>query len=61
MEFFATSIIFPANQDRYKAVGDFGGTVLAVIFKPLGSEAIAVISMRQASRKERWAHENSKT
>ena len=35
------------------AVGWFGDAIIAVIFKPLGSEALSVISMRHASRKER--------
>jgi len=55
-EFFAASVIIPAKVGRLKAVGEFGGTILAVIFKPLGSEAISVISMRRASRNERKAH-----
>ena len=61
LDFFAASSVFSANDGRYKSAGAFGGTVLAVIVKPLGSEAIAVISMRRASRKERNAHENNKT
>lgn len=40
------------------AIGEFRQTILAVIFKPLGSEAISVISMRRASRKERSAYEH---
>jgi uncharacterized DUF497 family protein len=52
-EFFAASVVVPAKESRFKAIGEFRGVVLAVIFKPLGSEAIAVISMRRASRKER--------
>ncbi len=55
IEFFAASTIIPAKKDRFKAIGEFGGIVLAVIFKPLGTEAISVISMRRASRKERSA------
>ena len=53
IEFFAASIVVPAKDGRFKAVGMFGEMVLAVIFKPLGSEAISVISMRRANRKER--------
>ena len=57
MEFFAASVVFPAKKGRFKAVGRFGDTILAVIFAPLGREAVAVISMRKASRKERKAHD----
>lgn len=53
LEFFAGSVVLPAKQNRFKAIGRFDGTILAVIFKPLGTEAISVISMRRASRKER--------
>jgi uncharacterized protein len=55
LEFFAASVVFPAKHGRLKAVGPFGDTLLAVIFKPLGAEAVSVISMRRASRKERKA------
>ncbi|ESW85551.1 hypothetical protein X770_22810 [Mesorhizobium sp. LSJC269B00] len=59
IEFFATSTVLPAKADRFKAIGEFGEIILAVIFKPLGSEAISVISMRRASRKERSVYEQS--
>ncbi|MBB4568205.1 BrnT family toxin [Rhizobium leucaenae] len=48
---FAGSIVVPANEGRSMAVG--GRDVAAVVFKPLGSQAISVISIRPASRKER--------
>ncbi|MBB4955226.1 uncharacterized DUF497 family protein [Agrobacterium vitis] len=54
LDFFEGSTIYPAKQGRSLAIGDFKGQiVIAVIFRPLGSEAISVISMRVASRKER--------
>lgn len=53
MEFFANSKVFPAKKDRYMAIGEFAGSAITVVFSPLGSEAIAVISMRPASQKER--------
>lgn len=54
MEFFASSIVVPAKQARFMAIGEFQGTVVvAVIFVPMGSEAISVVSMRAASTKER--------
>jgi uncharacterized DUF497 family protein len=55
-EFFATSLVIPAKRDRWMAIGEFQGEIVAVVFKPLGSEAISVISMRPASRKERRKH-----
>ena len=59
IEFFEASIVVPARDGRFKAIGEFEGCVLAVIFKPLGAEAIAVISMRHASRKERNVHDKA--
>jgi uncharacterized DUF497 family protein len=56
-EFFANATTTPARSRRFRAIGAFRGTIVAVIFAPLGSEAISVISMRRASRKERSAHE----
>ena len=54
LDFFETSIVYPARDGRYMALGDFENrTVLAVVFRPLGAEAISVISMRVASRNER--------
>ncbi|MDL2407367.1 BrnT family toxin [Rhizobium calliandrae] len=56
LEFFRDAKIGPAKADRFVAVGELDGQmVIAVVFKPLGSEAISVISMRPASSKERRA------
>lgn len=53
LEFFSDAIAVPAKQGRLKAIGLFQGSPLTVIFRPLGSEALAVISMRRANRQER--------
>lgn len=53
IEFFEKAVVFGARDGRVKAVGDLRGLTMAVIFKPLGSEAISIISMRKANRKER--------
>jgi uncharacterized DUF497 family protein len=52
-EFFASAAVFPAKAGRFMAVGEHDGVVVAVVFALLGTEAIAPISMRPASRKER--------
>ncbi|MGH6735703.1 MAG: BrnT family toxin [Methyloceanibacter sp.] len=57
LDFFAASAVIPAKHGRLKAIGPHGGKLLTVIYKPLGREALAVISMRPASRKERRAYE----
>lgn len=54
IEFFAESMVTPSRDGRYVAIGEFRGEIIiAVVFRPLGSEALSVISMRPASRKER--------
>lgn len=56
VEFFEGSTVFPSVNGRFVAVGNLNGEiVIAVVIKPLGSEAISVISMRPASLKERNA------
>jgi uncharacterized DUF497 family protein len=56
-EFFENAVTTPAKEGRVRAIGRFQGTVVTVIFQPLGIEGIAVISMRRASRKERKGHD----
>jgi len=54
VEFFAAATVQPAKQDRFLAIGNLNGAVVvAVVFRPLGTEALSVISMRRASEKER--------
>ena len=54
VEFFESATIYPARGNRFVAVGMLERVaVIAVIFAPLGSEAIAVVSMRPASPTER--------
>ncbi|TPW27115.1 hypothetical protein FJU08_20835 [Martelella alba] len=54
IEFFDRSKVAPAKLGRWLAIGEFKGEmVIAVVFRPLGSEALSIISMRPASRKER--------
>ena len=42
------------------AIGKFNNRLHTVIFQRLGAEAIAVISMRRASKKERALYERDK-
>jgi uncharacterized DUF497 family protein len=51
--FFERARIEPARDGRAKAIGLLGGHCVVVIFKLLGQEALSVISMRYASKKER--------
>lgn len=53
-EFFLSARVGPAKEGRFIAVGELNGQIIvAVVFKPLGSEALSIISMRPAARKER--------
>lgn len=53
-EFFEAATIKPVHSNREMAVGELKGVkIVAVIYKTLGSEAVSVISMRPASKKER--------
>ncbi|MCY4006755.1 MAG: BrnT family toxin [Rhodobacteraceae bacterium] len=51
--FFLDSVTVPAKEGRSMAIGQLAGNTIAVVFLPLGSEGVAVISMRPASQKER--------
>lgn len=52
--FFETALVVPARDGRFKAIGWLGTVlVVVVVFKPLGTEALSIISMRPASLKER--------
>jgi len=54
LEFFLDSLVVPVREGRFKAIGPLRRRgVIVVVFTPLGSEAVSVISMRPASRKER--------
>lgn len=52
-EFFETATELGSHGGRRLAIGRFGTSFIVVVYRPLGSEAISVISMRTADRKER--------
>ena len=56
-EFFEAATVTPARSGRFRATGPAAGLLVVVIFVRLGAEAISVISMRLASRKERQAYD----
>jgi len=52
--FFAEAVVTRSRERRFVAVGVYQAeTAIAVVFRSLGGEAISIISMRGASRKER--------
>jgi uncharacterized DUF497 family protein len=53
-DFFSKAVIVRARAPRFTAIGRFRDAMaVVVIFAPLGAEAISVISMRPANKKER--------
>ena len=52
-DFFVSSKVFPVENGRFKAVGVLSNKTIVVVFKPLGVEAVSIISMRVASKTER--------
>jgi uncharacterized DUF497 family protein len=52
-DFFAAAAAGPADKGRFVAVGEWAGIAITVVFRPLGAEAVSLIFMRPASRKER--------
>jgi uncharacterized DUF497 family protein len=56
-----TVLAHPGNDGRrrFKAIGFLDTQLIAVVFSPLGTEGISLISMRHASRSERRLYEQS--
>ena len=52
-EFFTAAKVTAAKEGRNTAVGELDGQTVTVVFAVLGEEALSIISMRPASRKER--------
>ena len=51
--FFLRSRVVEERSGRYAVVGEHRGKWIVVVLKPMGREAISIISMRRANRKER--------
>lgn len=47
------------GRPRFRAIGWLGQELVALVFSPLGTEAISVISLRRASRRERKLYEKT--
>ena len=52
VEFLAAAAIVP-SRGRLMATGMLNGRLVTVVFAPLGAEAISIVTMRAASRRER--------
>ncbi|WP_415009715.1 BrnT family toxin [Amaricoccus sp.] len=53
LDFFAVAQVRPVREGRLQAVGMLRGRPVTVIFLPLGSEGLSVVSMRTSSIRER--------
>jgi uncharacterized protein len=61
IDFFFDAFTLVAKQGRLKIIGEFRDGIIAVVFVALGTEALSIISMRPASRKERKIYEQSQS
>ena len=52
-EYFLQALLVPARGTRLQAIGSLSDRMVVVVFARLGSEALSVISMRRANRKDR--------
>lgn len=50
---WAGARIDPVGRGRFQAIGLLHGSFISVVFARLGTEALSIISMRPANRKER--------
>ena len=53
LDFFESSKVITGHSGRFRALGLLGDKAISVVFKPLGSEALSVISMRILGTNER--------
>jgi hypothetical protein len=59
-----TAIVVPGHagkggRPRFRAIGRLGNELVALVFSPLGTEAVSAISLRPASRAERKLHDKT--
>jgi uncharacterized DUF497 family protein len=53
LEFFASAVLLPGQGRRFRAVGILNGRPTTVVFERLGTEALALVTIRPASKKKR--------
>ncbi|WP_306421684.1 BrnT family toxin [Methylobacterium dankookense] len=51
--FFLSAVVRPSHSRRLLALETHDGRPIAVLFRPLGQEAISIVSMRPARSDER--------
>ena len=60
-EFFDSALVLNAHGERYRAIGVNIRGVISVIFAVYGAEAVSIISMRPASKRERELYEANRS
>jgi uncharacterized protein len=60
---FERAIVLPAKpgksgRPRLKIIGEMNGDLVVLVASPLGAEALAIVSLRPASKQERKLHES---
>ena len=55
LEFFLDAHVVSSHSGRYKAISVLDDRHIVVVFSQLGSEAISILSMRTANKRERIA------
>ncbi|HHM1656893.1 TPA: BrnT family toxin [Klebsiella pneumoniae] len=63
---FDTAVIVPtyagkSGASRFLVVGYLDGRLCALVMSPLGTEAMSIISLRPASRKEKRSYDEAST
>lgn len=53
LDFFMSSLVVPAKEGRFAAIGKLDDGTIVVIFAKRGTQGVSIISMRPASPKER--------
>jgi uncharacterized protein len=53
LAFFVSALVRPTREDRRQAIGYLDGRAVSLVYKPLGAEALSLISLRPASSKEK--------
>jgi uncharacterized DUF497 family protein len=56
-DFFETARIVPGHSGRFKAIGPFRGNIVTVVFTPLGSEAVSLVTMWRTTQDERQSYD----
>lgn len=57
LDFFLSATLVPAHSGRLAAIGRLEDGTVTTIYYELGAEALSIVSLRPASKKEREIHE----